>query len=152
MTTDFNKILERDDYKRLTENLKSVTNEIAERIRKKMIQLEIDDDNDFDNGEIGVEGVTVKAMSVKSNSGLIHEFLAIKRIGDSCGEYDWRSLQDIGDEYYFASDFNAVVNGASNKEALDFLNVAPKLIQGLGEIEQKKVDAIKSAIDNAHIM
>lgn len=150
MTMDLNQILSRNDYKRMTKDLKSVTEEIAEQIRKKMIQLEIDNDNDFDDGEIGVEGVTVKAMSVKSNSGLTHDFLAFKRIGNSYGEFEWRSLQDIGEEYYFASDFHAVVNGASNKEALDFLNVAPKLIQGLGEVEQKKVDEIKSAINNAH--
>lgn len=150
MTVDLNKILARDDYKRMTENLKSVAEEVAEKIRKKMVALEIEGDDDFDNGEIGVDDVVVKAMSVRSNSGLIHEFLAIKRKGDFWDENEWRSLQDIGEEYYFASDFHAVVNGASNREALTFLNVARKLIQGLGEIEQKKVDAIQHAIEDAH--
>lgn len=149
MTTDLNKILARDDYKRMTEKLKPIAEEVAEKIRKKMDELDIADDDDFDNGEIGVEGVIVKAMCVKSNSGLIHEFLAIKRAGESYDECEWRSLQDIGNEYYFASDFHAVVNGASNREALAFLNVARKLIQGLGEIEQKKVEAIQNAIEDA---
>ena len=149
MTVDLNKILEREDYKRMTEKLKLIAEEVAEKIRKKMDELGIADDDDFDNGEIGVEGVIVRAMCVKSNSGLVHEFLAIKRVGESYDECEWRSLQDIGDEYYFASDFHAVVNGASNKEALAFLNVARKLIQELGEIEQKKVDAIQHAIEDA---
>ena len=30
------------------------------------------------------------------------------------------------------------------------MNVAAKLIKGLGEVEQKKVDEIQSALDNAH--
>lgn len=150
MTTDLNKILARNDYKRMTKNLKSVTEEVAEKIRQKMVDLDIADDDDFDNGEIGVDGIVVKAMSVRSNSGHIREFLAIKRVGKSYDESEWRSLQDIGEEYYFASDFHAVVNGASNTEALAFLNVSRKLIQGLGEIEQKKVDAIQHAIEDTH--
>lgn len=117
-----------------------------------MNQLDIASDNDFDNGEIGVGNVTVKVMSVSSNCGATRDFLTIKRDGDDYGCEDWRSLEDINDTYYYTGDFNAQVRGASNKEALNFLNVASKLIQGLGEIEQKKVDAIKSAIDNAHIM
>lgn len=150
MTTDFNQILTRDDYKRMTENLKSVAEEIAAEIRKKMNQLDIASDNDFDNGEIGVGDVTVRVMSVSSNCGATRDFLSIKRDGNDYGYEDWRSLEDIGDTYYYTGDFNAQVRGASNKEALAFLNVAAKLIKGLGEVEQKKVDEIQSALDNAH--
>ena len=149
MRTDFNQILARDDYKRMTENLKSVTEEIAANIRKKMEQLDIASDNDFDNGEIGADNVIVRVISVSSNCGATRDFLAIKRDGNSYGFEDWRSLEDIDDTYYYTGDFNAQVRGASNKEALAFLNVAAKLITGLGEIEQKNIDAIQNALDNA---
>lgn len=149
MRTDFNQILARNDYKRMTENLKSVTEEIAANIRKKMEQLDIASDNDFDNGEIGADNVVVSVISVRSNCGATRDFLSIKRDGYSYGYEDWRSLEDIDDTYYYTGDFNAQIRGASNKEALDFLNVAAKLIKGLGEIEQKKVEAIQNALDNA---
>ena len=41
MRINVNEILARDDYKRMTENLKSVTEEVAEGIRKKMDELDI---------------------------------------------------------------------------------------------------------------
>ena len=149
MRTDFNQILAREDYKHMTENLKSITEEIAENIRKKMNQLDIASDDDFDNGEIGVDGVVVRVLSVESNSNFTKSFLGIKRYEEGYHHAYYASLEDINDTFYFCGDFNARIYGATNKEALAFLNVAAKLIKGLGEIEQKKVDAIQKAIENA---
>lgn len=63
MRINLNEILARDDYKRMTENLKSITEEVARAIHKKMDELEIEDNTDFDNGEIGVDDV-LKGYSV----------------------------------------------------------------------------------------
>lgn len=52
MIINLNEILARDDYKRMTENLKSITEEVAEGIRKKMDELDIEENSDFDNGEL----------------------------------------------------------------------------------------------------
>ena len=147
MRINLNEILARDDYKRMTENLKSVTEEVAEGIRKKMDELDIINNTEFDNGEIGFGNVVVRSDSVRSNSGFTREFLAIKRIDEKDGFVTWRSLEDIGNSYYFTGDFNAKIYGASNKEALAFLNVARQLIIGLGKVEQKQADEIKQAID-----
>ena len=47
MKLDLNQILARDDYKRMTAALKEKTEEVAKRIRQKMDELDIVDDDDF---------------------------------------------------------------------------------------------------------
>ena len=138
-------ILNRNDYVRLSAKLKSQVEELAKRIREKMEDLDIANDDNFDNGEIGVDGVVVRVVSIKRQTFGEYEYLAIKREGECYGESSWYSLEDIGKEYYYAGDFTAKVVGATNKEALAFLNVAKKLIEGLGELEQKRVESVKAA-------
>ena len=137
-------ILNRNDYVRLSAKLKSQVEELAKSIREKMEELDIENDNNFYYGEIGIDDVAVRVESIKSHAGE-YEFLAIKREGECYGESSWYSLEDIGKEYYYAGDFTAKVVGATNKEALAFLNVAKKLIEGLGELEQKRVESVKAA-------
>ena len=147
MIINLNEILARDDYKRMTENLKSITEEIARDIHKKMDELEIENNTDFDNGEIGVDDVVVKVITVKSNSGFNRSFLGIKRNEGRPHHVYYASLEDINFTYCFCGDYNALIYGATNKEALAFLNVSAKLIKGLGEVEQKQADEIQQAID-----
>ena len=138
-------ILNRNDYVRLSAKLKSRVEELAKRIREKMEELDIENDDDFDCGEIGIDNVVVRVVSMKRRTFGEYEYLAIKREGECYGETSWYSLEDIGKEYYYAGDFTAKVVGATNKEALAFLNVAKKLIEGLGELEQKRVESVKAA-------
>lgn len=140
-------ILRRNDYARLTVALKSRVEEIAKRIREKMDYLDIADDDNFDNGEIGIDGVVVRVVSMKRRTFGEYEYLAIKREGECYGEEKWYSLEDVGKEYYYAGDFTAKVVGATNKEALAFLNVAKKLIDGLGDIEDERVKSIETALN-----
>ena len=144
MKKTLDEILSRNDYARLTATLKSRVEELAKSIREKMEELDIENDDDFDSGEIGIDNVAVRVESIKSRA-IEYEFLAIKREGECYGESSWYSLEDIGKEYYYAGDFTAKVVGATNKEALAFLNVAKKLIEGLGELEQKRVESVKAA-------
>lgn len=147
MRINLNEILARDDYKRMTENLKSITEEIARAIHKKMDELEIENNTNFDNGEIGVDDVVVKVITVKSNSGFNRSFLGIKRLKESPRHVYYASLEDINFTYCFCGDCNALIYGATNKEALAFLNVSAKLIKGLGEVEQHQVDEIQKVLD-----
>lgn len=147
MRINLNEILARDDYKRMTENLKSITEEIARAIHKKMDELEIENNTNFDNGEIGIDGVVVKVITVKSNSGFNRSFLGIKRNEGHPHHVYYASLEDINFTYCFCGDFNALIYGATNKEALAFLNVSAKLIKGLGEVEQHQVDEIQKVLD-----
>lgn len=147
MKLDLNQILARDDYKRMTAALKEKVEEVARRIRQKMDELDIIVDEGFDNGEIGVDNIVVCSMRVRSNSGFTYEFLGIKRYEDEYNHAYWASLEDIEHTFYFCSDLNAKVNGATNKEALAFLNVASKLIIGLGEVEEKKAKDIQTILN-----
>lgn len=140
-------ILRRNDYARLTATLKARVEEIAKRIREKMDYLDISDDDNFDNGEIGIDGVVVRVVSMKRRTFGEYEYLAIKREGECHGDYKWYSLEDVGKEYYYAGDFTAKVVGATNKEALAFLNVAKKLIKGLGYIEDERVKSVEAALN-----
>lgn len=148
MKLDLNQILARDDYKRMTAALKEKVEEVATRIRQKMDELDIIDDDNFDNGEIGVDDVVVRSMRVYSNSGFTYEFLGIKRYEHEYNHTYWASLEDIDRTFYFCNDYNAKVYGATNREALAFLNVAAKLITGLGEVEEKQVNDIQKALNN----
>ena len=147
MRINLNEILARDDYKRMTENLKSITEEVARAIHKKMDELEIEDNTDFDNGEIGVDDVVVRVITVNSNSGFNRSFLGIKRYEEGDNHAYYASLEDINDTYYFCGDFNAKIYGATKKEALAFLNASKKLILGLGELEQHQVEEIQKVLD-----
>lgn len=147
MRINLNEILARDDYKRMTENLKSITEEVARAIHKKMDELEIEDNTDFDNGEIGVDDVVVRVITVNSNSGFNRSFLGIKRYEEGNNHAYYASLEDINDTYYFCGDFNAKIYGATKKEALAFLNASKKLILGLGELEQHQVEEIQKVLD-----
>lgn len=148
MKLDLNQILARDDYKRMTAALKEKVEEVATRIRQKMDELNIIDDDNFDNGEIGVDDVVVRSMRVHSNSGFTYEFLGIKRYEHEYNHTYWASLEDIDRTFYFCNDYNAKVYGATNREALAFLNVAAKLITDLGEVEEKQVNDIQKALNN----
>ena len=147
MRINLNEILARDDYKRMTENLKSITEEVARAIHKKMDELEIEDNTDFDNGEIGVDDVVVRVITVNSNSGFNRSFLGIKRYEEGHNHAYYASLEDINGTYYFCGDFNAKIYGATKKEALAFLNASKKLILGLGELEQHQVEEIQKVLD-----
>ena len=145
MEKEIYEILNRNDYVRLTAKLKSRVEKLAKSIREKMQDLDIANNDDFYRGEIGIDNVVVRVKSIKSRAGE-YEFLAIKREGECYGESSWYSLEDIGKEYYYARDFSAKVVGASNKEALTFLNVAKKLIEGLGNIEDERVNNLQTAL------
>lgn len=135
-------ILARDDYKRMTAQLKDKVQDIARRIYDKMDELDIDE-------SIRVDGVTIKRSSVRANVGT-YDFLAIldndgdRFMPEECQQQ--HSLEDIGQEYYYGGDFTAKVLGASNKEALAFLNAAKDFILALGEMEQQQANNIKQAI------
>ena len=148
MKKTLDEILNRNDYVRLTATLKTRVEEIAKRIREKMEDLDIANNDDFYRGEIGIDNVVVRVKSIKSRAGE-YEFLAIKREGECYGESSWYSLEDIGKEYYYAGDFSAKVVGASNKEAIAFLNIAKKLIEGLGNIEGESVKDLQIALKNS---
>lgn len=120
-------IIQRDDYQRLSKKLQEKVQELAKNIRHKMYQLDLDC-----LGDIHIE--TVKSY----RSGYSDDFLA------TSGNHD---LESIGRSYYYCNDYNLYVKGASNKEALNFLNNVQRYLTMLDEIETEQCQAINRAIE-----
>lgn len=139
MEKNLNEILNRDDYKKLTKQLKERVEKIACAISTKMFELDIEEDM------INIDNVCVTCRSVRSSIG-DYDYLAIARNTEYGTE--WYSLEDVNHSYYYCNDFNARVHGCTNKEALLFLNVASKIIEYLGVIEEKQVLHLQQSLDN----
>lgn len=142
MKKTIDEILNRDDYARLTSQLKERVEEIAERVHNKMIELDIPNNPDYYDGEIEVDGLTLCVASARSNCGT-YEYLAIRNY-----DHELVSLEDLNDNYYYAGDYYARVKGANNADALRFLNSARKIIEALGEIEAEQYEEEKKALAN----
>lgn len=134
-TKSLDAILNRQDYKRLTEQLKERVSEIAKLIHNKMDELDVDT----------VYGHGLKIIIANKYSSGCGEFdyLAVDHYGDP------ESLEEPGCDYYYAGDFGSHIKGVSNKRALQFLNGAKAIIEQLSEIEDQQVsDVSKALADN----
>lgn len=125
-------ILKREDYKRLTSKMAERVYDKAIKIRRKMHSLDIK--------ELTVDGLKIRDCKRRSNVDS-YVFLAVVDNED----YE-DSLYDINDSGYLHNDYSCYINGATNKEALAFLNRARKIIEYLGEKEEEKVKAIQQAM------
>ena len=125
-------ILKREDYKRLTSEMAERVYDIAIKIRRKMHSLDIK--------ELTVDGLKIRDCKRRSNVDS-YVFLAVVDNED----YE-DSLYDINDSGYLHNDYSCWINGATNKEALAFLNRARKIIEYLGEKEEEKVKVIQQAM------
>ena len=141
MEKNLNEILKRDDYKKLTKQLKERVEKIACSIAVKMFDL------DIEREIIKIDDVQVTCNRVRSSGGA-YDFLAIGR-EDGYGT-NWYSFEDVNHSYYYCGDYDARVCGCTNKEALCFLNVASKIIERLDEIERAQVKEIQKALDNTN--
>ena len=141
MEKNLNEILKRDDYKKLTKQLKERVEKIACSIAVKMFDL------DIEREIIKIDDVQVTCNRVRSSGGA-YDFLAIGR-EDGYGT-NWYSLEDVNHSYYYCGDYDARVCGCTNKEALCFLNVASKIIERLDEIERAQVKEIQKALDDTN--
>lgn len=139
MTTDLNKILARQDYVKLTKSLREKCNLVEDVIGDKMLELELDGEKEG----IGVNGMNVFCIS---NSLFIR---TPEKEDDFIIEYRAVNSNVKDGEEFFDDESNRrfLCYPCSNKHALNFLNNAVAIIEKLGEIEQKRVDAINKAIE-----
>ena len=146
-------ILNRNDYQRMTAQLKERVEEIAHKVRLKLVELDLDDEEVGltvkDENGYKVDYVVVRCASIASNSCGSYNYLGINVSSNEDNRNGWsclHSLEDINKDYYYAQDYNAHVHGATNKEALRFLNAAPQLFKMLDEVEEKQVQDVKDAL------
>ena len=148
MVKTIDEILKRDDYARLTKTLKDRTEEIAVKVRRKM--------NDLDLDTIKVDGLTLIVKEYSADHGQYHfDNLSIKRhcIDDYNEESDeYVSLEDVNKSYYAYDDYYCKVEGASNKEALKFLNSAKNIFEYLDDTESEQVNDVTKALEETKDM
>ena len=141
-------ILNRDDYARLTKALKNRTEEIAVKVRRKM--------NDLDLDEMIINGFKIVVKKYSADYGQYHsDKLSIERdcpVDYDGGYYEYLSLEDINESYYLAGDYKCKIEGASNKQALKFLNSAKKIIEYLDDTESEQVNDVNKALEETKDM
>jgi hypothetical protein len=143
MKIDINKILERQDYSRMTESLREKCNKLAETISKKMKDLELDG---TDEG-LFVNGIKLFCVDDWLYIHTPEEEKDNNDYRDYCSEYRSVSTVFIYKEFDVDGVGHFDFFPCSNKRALKFLNNAVAIIEELGKIEQEKVDAITKALE-----
>lgn len=145
MTTDFNKILAKQDYVKLTKSLREKCDMLESSISDKMVELEID----------GLEGgLTVNNMRIFCIKGYL--FVRAPEKDTDCGMYcgysQYRQIKSFENDVENVTDDESYRRfgfyPCSNKHALDFLNNSASIIKELEKIEQKKVEDIQKALNN----
>lgn len=136
-------IINRDDYARLTKTLKDRTEEIAVKVRRKMKDLDLD--------EMIINGLKIVVKKYSANQGQYHfDNLSIERycpVDYDGGYYEYLSLEDINESYYAYDDFKCKIEGASNKQALKFLNAAKNIFGYLDDTESEQVNDVTKALE-----
>lgn len=131
-TKSLDAILNRKDYKRLTEQLKERVSEIAKLIREKMEELDLQ--------TLELNHIEL-AICSEGYDWRTYYYLAI-----SYDKYTNASLEDLGQTIHLEKDCPCEINGANNNLGLIFLNHAKDFIEKLGEIEDHKVAAVSKAL------
>ena len=141
-------IINRDDYTRLTKTLKDRTEEIAVKVKRKMKDLDLD--------EMIINGFKIVVKKYSADYGQYHsDKLSIERhcVYNYNEEYnEYVSLEDINESYYLAGDYKCWITGASNKEALKFLNSAKTIFEYLDDTESEQVNDVTKALEETKDM
>jgi len=130
-------IIKRDDYKKMTSQLRERTEELAYKIRNKMVQL------DLKSVYKPAKGVVLHVVSGRSNVGSYH-YLAVVEDEHGYAHY----CIDGAYSGYVHGDFNCRVITASNAQCLKFLNAAKEIVEWLDRVESEKTSEIESALEN----
>ena len=148
MAKTIEEIINRDDYTRLTKALKDRTEEIAVKVKRKMKDLDLD--------EMIINGFKIVVKKYSADYGQYHsDKLSIERycpVDYDGGYYEYLSLEDINESYYAYDDFKCKIEGASNKQALKFLNAAKKIFEYLDNTESEQVNDVTKALEDTKDM
>lgn len=127
------KVLERNDYKRLTKELADYCETYASLIKEKMKELDLKELEDL---------VIVKV----SANNFYTDYLAFGDYYSHGGDLECCRAGRSSNGDYFAGNFNCWISYAKNNEALKFLNNLKHYLKLLDEIETKKSEKIKETL------
>ena len=134
-----------ETYKELTKKLAERSAEVARIIKKKMIELDIQNDSEFEDGKFVfyyglIEYITIRVEKVEVWGKPI-EYLAILRTGhDDNGKAAefWKSLEHLNRTLCWYDEPDVEIDGASNKEAIVFLNHANEIYDYLSKLKERR--------------
>lgn len=134
-----------ETYEELIKKLAERSAEVARLIKKKMIELDIQNDSEFEDGKFKffygfAEYITIRVEKVEA-CGKPIEYLAILRT-----EYDdngkavefWKSLEHLNRALCWDGEPDVEIDGASNKEAIVFLNYANEIYDYLSKVKERR--------------
>ena len=140
----------KDNYDELTKKLAERSAEVARIIKKKMIELDIQnyfefEDGKFEDGKLVfyyglIEYITIRVEKVEVWGKPI-EYLAILRTGhDDNGKTAefWKSLEHLNRTLCWDGEPDVEIDGASNKEAIAFLNCANEIYDYLSKLKERR--------------
>ena len=139
-----------ETYKELTNKLAERSAEVARIIKKKMIELDIQNDFEFKDGKFEdgkfvfyyslMQYITIRVEKVEVWGKPI-EYLAILRTGhDDNGKSAefWKSLEHLNRTLCWDGEPDVEIDGASNKEAIVFLNCANEIYDYLSKLKERR--------------
>ena len=134
-----------ETYKELTKKLAERSAEVARIIKKKMIELDIQNDSEFEDGKFVfyyglIEYIMIRVEKVEVWGKPI-EYLAILRTGhDDNGKTVefWKSLEHLNRTLCWDGEPDVEIDGASNKEAIVFLNHANEIYDYLSKLKERR--------------
>ena len=134
-----------ETYKELTNKLAERSAEVARIIKKKMIELDIQNDSEFEDGKFVfyyglIEYITIRVEKVEV-CGKPIEYLAILCTGhDDNGKTVefWKSLEHLNRTLCWDGEPDVEIDGASNKEAIAFLNCANEIYDYLSKLKERR--------------
>ena len=134
-----------ETYEELTKKLAERSAEAARIIKKKMIEPDIQNDSEFEDGKFvfyyGLIGyITIRVEKVEVWGKPI-EYLAILRTGhDDNGKAAefWKSLEHLNRTLCWDGEPDVEIDGASNKEAIVFLNCANEIYDYLSKLKERR--------------
>ena len=134
-----------ETYKELANKLAERSAEVARIIKKKMIELDIQNDSEFEDGKFIfyyglIEYITIRVEKVEVWGKPI-EYLAILCAGhDDNGKTVefWKSLEHLNRTLCWDGEPDVEIDGASNKEAIVFLNCANEIYDYLSKLKERR--------------
>ena len=134
-----------ETYEELTNKLAERSAEVARLIKKKMIELDIAHDSEFEDGKFeffyGLIDYFIIRVEKVEVYGKPIEYLAIlfKEHDDNGKTVEfWKSLEHLNRTLCWDGEPDVEIDGASNKEAITFLNCANEIYDYLSKLKERR--------------
>ena len=134
-----------ETYEELIKKLAERSAEVARLIKKKMIELDIQNDSEFEDGKFeffyGLIDYFIIRVEKVEVYGKPIEYLAIlfKEHDDNGKTVEfWKSLEHLNRTLCWDGEPDVEIDGASNKEAIVFLNHANEIYDYLSKLKERR--------------